>query len=212
MIKLPLSKDIPYYFTEKSFSTKVLYPEEQYHAKGYETRRLNEFCTGRYCAHKCLEDLEKNAPIIKQETGAPKWPQHVVGSISHSPKLTGAIVASTEQYSSIGLDIESIGRINHSLWEMLFTSDEINLLKQQPKRNQEYLSTLFFSLKEAFYKMQFPFTKTFLDFHDCEVVKTNGDYNVVSLKDDLVVTNKLINYQSQYVTYDNQIITYVIAK
>lgn len=211
MITLQLPKNIPYHFTEQSFSTKVLYPEEQIFIKDFEIARLEEFCTGRYCAHKCLEDLQRSAPVIKQVSGAPQWPQYTVGSISHSQKLTGAIVASTDQYSSIGLDIETVGRINSELWKLLFTANEIALLRQQPIAKHNYLSTLFFSLKEAYYKMLFPFTQSFMDFHDCEIVKLNGKYDLKILKEDFIDIDASLNYQTHYTNHENQVITYITA-
>jgi len=211
MIKLPLPSDTFYYFTDQSFSTKVLYPEEQLCIKEYEPKRLYEFCTGRYCAHKSLEPLKKEAPVIKQPNGAPLWPKHIVGSISHSQKLTGAIVASRDAYESIGLDIETIGRIDYDLWELLFTPNEIELLKRQPSGDHKYLSTLFFSMKEAFYKMQFPFTENFMDFHDCEVIQMNGKYSLKILEEEYSTLNNIIKYDSQHIIYNDQIITYVTA-
>jgi len=211
MIKLQLPKNIQYYFTHQIFSTEVLYPEELIYSNKYETKRLNEFCTGRYCAHQSLKYLQKNGPVKKLPTGAPLWPQHIIGSISHSQKLTGAITTTTKNYKSIGLDIETIGRIDPELWELLFTPNEITFLKQQPNNKHHFLSTLFFSLKEAFYKMQFPITQTFIDFQDCEIIKIDEKYRLKFLKEEYLKLNNLFKYEMNFTIYNDQIITYIIA-
>jgi 4'-phosphopantetheinyl transferase EntD len=136
----------------------------------FSPKRLADFSTGRYCAIKALEQLEIQGAVIPiGEDRAPIWPEGIVGSISHCDSLTGAIVAKSSDHSSLGLDIEEIGRVTPDLWDLVFTENEKNFLFGLSEENMLVKSTAIFSIKEAFYKFQYPLTKTFLDFLDVEV-------------------------------------------
>jgi len=136
----------------------------------FSPKRLADFSSGRYCAMQALEQLGiEDAVIPICEDRAPIWPEGIVGSISHCDSLTGAIVAKSSDHVSIGLDIEEIGRVTPDLWDLVFTEKERKYLFGLSKSEIELKSTAIFSIKESFYKFQYPLTKTFLDFLDVEV-------------------------------------------
>jgi 4'-phosphopantetheinyl transferase EntD len=136
----------------------------------FSQKRLADFSTGRYCAIKALEQLGIQDAIIHiGEDRAPIWPEGIVGSISHSDSLTGAIVAKNSDHISLGLDIEEIGRVTPDLWDLVFTDNEKDYLFRLSYEDTLVQSTAIFSIKEAFYKFQHPLTKTYLDFLDVEV-------------------------------------------
>jgi 4'-phosphopantetheinyl transferase EntD len=140
------------------------------HNHQFSPKRLADFSTGRYCALKTLEQIGiQDAVIPIGEDRAPIWPEGIVGSISHCDSLTGAIVAKSSDHSSLGLDIEEIGRVTRDLWDLVFTKNEKNYLSGLSEDAILVQSTAIFSIKEAFYKFQYPLTKTFLDFLDVEV-------------------------------------------
>ena len=146
-------------------SLKHLPPNHQFSQK-----RLADFSTGRYCAIKALEQLGIQDAIIPiGEDRAPIWPEGIVGSISHCDSLAGAIVAKSSDHSSLGLDIEEIGRVTPDLWDLVFTENEKTYLYGLSDEDTLIQSTAIFSIKEAFYKFQHPLTKTFLDFLEVEV-------------------------------------------
>jgi len=136
----------------------------------FSPKRLADFSTGRYCALKALGQLGIYDAIIPiGEDRAPIWPEGIVGSISHCDSLTGAIVAKSSDHISLGLDIEEIGRVTLDLWDLVFTENEKKYLAGLSDEDKLVQSTVIFSIKEAFYKFQYPLTKTFLDFLDVEV-------------------------------------------
>jgi 4'-phosphopantetheinyl transferase EntD len=136
----------------------------------FSPKRIADFSTGRYCSIKALEQLGiQNSIIPIGEDRAPIWPEGIVGSISHCDSLTGAIVAKRSDHISLGLDIEEIGRVTPDLWDLVFTEKEKNYLSSLSDEDKLVQSTAIFSIKEAFYKFQYPLTKTFLDFLDVEV-------------------------------------------
>ena len=152
---------------------------------------MADFSTGRYCALKALEQLGIQDAIIPiGEDRAPIWPKGFMGSISHCDSLTGAIVAKSSNHISLGLDIEEIGRVTPDLWDLVFTENEKNYLFGLSDEEIIVQSTAIFSIKEAFYKFQYPLTKTFLDFLDVEVALP--DMTRVHVLADSIDPNSLI--------------------
>jgi 4'-phosphopantetheinyl transferase EntD len=168
----------------------------------YSPKRLTDFSTGRYCATKALEQMGiKDAIIPIGEEREPIWPDGIVGSISHCDSLTGAIVAKKSDHISLGLDIEEIGRVTPDLWDLVFTENEKNYLLGLSEKEMLIKSTAIFSAKEAFYKFQYPITKTFLDFLDVAVtLPLINNVKLLSKKihsTSVVRKNRLVIHQDQ---------------
>lgn len=136
----------------------------------FSGKRLKDFSTGRYCARIALANIGyKNAEILVGDDKEPIWPTGYVGSISHSSKMVGAVAAKASDLRSIGLDIETIGKIKPEMWQLLYTEPEKEFLSSFSGEELAYYTTLLFSFKESFYKLQYPLTKTFLNFTDVEI-------------------------------------------
>lgn len=157
-------------FTDKPVRLENLFPEERIISSQYEQRRIDDFAKGRYCAHQCLQTLDHSQPINQSKDGSPVWPDGFTGSISHSQPFAGAILSRKENYLSVGLDIEKIGRITQDLWPILYSKSELTYLTAQPIKLQSQLSTIIYSLKEAFYKMQFPLFKIGMEHKDLQIL------------------------------------------
>jgi 4'-phosphopantetheinyl transferase EntD len=153
------------YFTEESMGMEALLPEEANLTASFAEIRVKDFASGRHCARMALLGLGLSA-AIPIPTGAgrePCWPKEVTGSISHAEGLTGSMVAWKRDYRSIGLDIERLEAVEEELLPLVLTPGELGWVK-----GDTALATTVFSLKEAFYKMQFPLTGQFLDFREVE--------------------------------------------
>lgn len=190
LISLFESKKIHNYFTSDkqglNFHNLTLPPNHQFSPK-----RLSDFSTGRYCAKMALEQLDiKDVIIPIGKDREPIWPEGIVGSISHCDSFAGAIVAKSDQYISLGLDIEEIGRVTPDLWDLVFTQKEKDFLLSLSDKEIQEKSTAIFSIKEAFYKFQHPLTKTFLDFLDVEV--NTPDLSSVIVISELIPSNSVI--------------------
>ena len=83
--------------------------------------------------------------------GVPQWPKGFTGSITHSRGLCGAVAAKTDVSLCLGLDFERTGRLSTSAAKRV-----IHPLEASFAADYEQGATLLFSLKEAFYKAQFP--------------------------------------------------------
>lgn len=210
MINLSLPEGAYGTFTDKLYHDETLYEEESNIAVDYESSRMIDFCRGRFCARQSLHHFGIAAPVLKNMDGAPVWPSGYTGSISHSPKIAGAIVASNHGFQSVGLDIEETGRITEDLWEILFTPCEIDQLKQANAYERPWLSTLMFSAKECFFKAQFQLTRMGLDFPDGEVHYAQKKCQI-SLKRDLPGLKAAPHlYDISFLTFGDQLITYCL--
>lgn len=169
-----LSPFVSQYFTNVFYGVECLLPDELVYVESSAAKRRADFSTGRYCARQALAGLiNASPPILQGSSRQPLWPHGVVGSISHSQNITGAVAALNSNIIAIGLDIETIGGIKPDMWNMVFHQEEQELI-QSKQGKTEVWATLLFSLKEAFYKMQYPLTKLFLDFLDVSISEING--------------------------------------
>jgi 4'-phosphopantetheinyl transferase EntD len=70
--------------------------------------------------------------LIPAESGAPVWPDGVIGSISHKQNIAIALVATSAispHLSSIGVDIEHAVASEYDLGSRILTLDEQNTLR-----------------------------------------------------------------------------------
>lgn len=167
------------YFTYQQLGPEYLTPAEFHFVVAVSDKRKKEFSTGRFCARRALDDLNaSNTEILMGADREPIWPAGVLGSISHSQRLTGAIVGRSTDFFSIGLDIEKTGGIQPDMWDLIYTDAEQAFLHKIPRAQLELFSTLLFSFKESFYKFQFPVSRQFIDFKDVEIQFANNKAHV----------------------------------
>lgn len=172
------------HFTADFVGDEVLTINEKQVASLFSDKRLKDFSTGRYCARIALAAIgHENAEILIADDKQPIWPTGYVGSISHSAKLAGAVAGKASRIKSIGLDIETIGKIKPEMWRLLYTDSETEFLNSFTGEELAYYTTLLFSFKEAFYKLQYPLTKTFLNFTDVEVKRIGNIFELQVLKE-----------------------------
>ena len=82
-------------------------PEEEPLIARSVAKRRNEFITVRYCAREALGDLGlPPVPILKGDKGEPRWPDGVVGSLTHCEGFRGAVVGRVSDVRSVGIDAE----------------------------------------------------------------------------------------------------------
>jgi len=153
----------------------LLYPEEAECCHGFAAVRRAEFAAGRLCARRALSELGYTAfPLLVNSDRTPRWPAGVVGSISHTNGFCGAVVAETNRFRGIGVDVEIAGRVTPDMWPELFTDGERAVLERLTPEARTAVAAIAFSAKESFYKCQFPATGSWVDFHDV-LVSLQGD-------------------------------------
>jgi 4'-phosphopantetheinyl transferase EntD len=197
------------FFSDQFFSEEALRPNERSLISNWSNKRIAEFSTGRYCARRTLESLGLGYQDILIGAGRePLWPDGVTGSISHCDNLVGAITASTAKVKATGLDIEIIGRVEQELWELVFTSTERNFLKQLTPELAALYSTVIFSAKECFYKLQYPLTKIYIDFKDVEISIEEEMLKITFVKGFEKISELFQNVVMKFITNNTEVITY----
>ena len=129
-----------------------LLPEERQLMESWAPSRQREFVAGRMCARQALDLLEVGASGLLPDTdGIPQWPEGTVGSISHCRGVAMAMAAKSVDCRMLGLDLEKTNRLSAgAIKQVLHPIEEIFAGGDQLK------ASILFSLKEAFYKAQFP--------------------------------------------------------
>ena len=136
--------------------------------------RRREFVAGRLIARMLSDQLGlPPAPLRRADDRAPVWPADRVGSLSHCDTLCAAAIGIPTAIRSVGIDIETVGRVDPKLWPTLFTERETRYFTSIPPERVALETTLFFSAKESFYKCQYPLTQSWVGFQDVEVTRTD---------------------------------------
>lgn len=162
--------------------------------------RLQEFAFGRMHARKALEQMGIfNSEIPKnKQTGAPMWPESVVGSITHSLNGTkshvAAIVAKASQFSCLGIDTEWINNFHPNIWSQFLTPQEVSMIQNASviERNADVCKL--WALKEAAIK-----ALGHGDMLTCSVFKSEGveTFELVNsiLNENMTLKGKAVVFQ-----------------
>jgi 4'-phosphopantetheinyl transferase EntD len=128
-----------------------------------ENRRASG--AARMVAGPLLAQLGHAASALpKQPSGAPKWPDGIVGSLAHDARVAVAAVAMSNDFAALGIDVEPAEDLAPDLRDLVTTPAERAKLAADPFRGK-----LLFAAKEAVYKAVYPLDGTVLDYHDIEV-------------------------------------------
>ena len=105
------------------------HPDEWEDIKAAAPARQQEFVAGRLLARTLGETLGlPPAPLRRAEDRSPVWPSDRTGSLSHCDTLCVAAVGKRSAVQSVGVDVETIGRVEPKLWPTLFTEREADYL------------------------------------------------------------------------------------
>lgn len=136
-------------------------------------KRLATFVAGRFCAAGALAQAGHDGltDVAMDKEGAPMWPRGYLGSITHTDRVAGAVVASSGAALGVGIDCEYLISAEREAELTLRICPEWPTVwgqGGQPFSNSELL-TVVFSAKESIYKCLYPLTRTFLEFGDIRV-------------------------------------------
>jgi 4'-phosphopantetheinyl transferase EntD len=147
-----------------------LLPGELHYVAQARAKRLEEFAAGRACARLALAEFGVQGFALRAAADRqPLWPPGFVGSITHTTGLCAAAVASRTDVTALGLDSEIVGAPTLDIWPTICREEELRWIESLPLTERSAAVTLLFSVKEAFYKCQYPLVSEWLDFHDLRV-------------------------------------------
>jgi 4'-phosphopantetheinyl transferase EntD len=151
-----------------------LFPIERVALGRAVPNRRREFTAGRACARRALERL--GAPVVaipSGERGEPRWPDGVVGSITHCEGYRAGAVAWSTALAGLGIDAEPDAPLPESVLEVVAHGRELDLVAGGDGRVD--VGRLLFSAKEAIYKAWSPLATGRLGFEDAEVALDLAD-------------------------------------
>ncbi|MET0387514.1 MAG: 4'-phosphopantetheinyl transferase superfamily protein [Polyangiales bacterium] len=160
-----------------------LFPEELASITRAVPKRRAEFGAVRLCARRALAQLGvAPGPLVPAPDRSPRWPEGIVGSMTHTGGYCAVAVARAGSLRSVGLDAEHERVLEPALLRMICRPEEQRALAARSGGAADAI--VHFAAKEAFYKCQYPLTHTFLDFLDVEVDVdfTAGRYRVRVVK------------------------------
>lgn len=155
----------------------ALFPQEAEIAALAGAKRRREFTTVRWCAHTALTRLgvvpgpivpDPDAPEFARH--APRWPDGVVGSMTHCDGYRAAAVARGAEVASVGVDAEQNAPVPEAVRELVLLPEE-RLTHERLTASHPGVAwdRLLFSAKESVYKAWFPLTGRWLDFDECAI-------------------------------------------
>ncbi|MEU3188842.1 4'-phosphopantetheinyl transferase superfamily protein [Streptomyces sp. NPDC006923] len=151
----------------------TLFPEERALLGRSVEKRRREFTTVRACARRALAELGlPPAPVLPGVRNAPRWPDGVVGSMTHCDGYRAAVLARSADLLSLGIDAEPDLPLPGGVRETIALPAEQEWLRRAGVRREPgpaHWDRLLFSAKEAVYKTWYPMMRTELDFGDAEI-------------------------------------------
>jgi 4'-phosphopantetheinyl transferase EntD len=146
-----------------------LHPDEAACLGAAGAARRREFALGRRCAREALARLGiEGAPVPAEPDRRPRWPDGIVGSLSHCDAVCAVAVARRGAIAGVGLDVERDGRVGDALARRIGSPAELAQLAALRERGVD-ARTWLFSAKESVYKGYYPLARRRLGFRDVEI-------------------------------------------
>ena len=158
-----------------STSNQKLHPaEENYFSQLSSVSRKEHYRSGRICAGEVLSKLgARGQPVLRDpQTREPLWPEGISGAITHSGNWAAAAAGKSSDVSGIGIDLEDLERqVDSRISRHVCIPEEQKWLQECGEEDfLEKNLKIIFSAKESIFKAFFPYTRTYLHFHDAMIL------------------------------------------
>ena len=157
-----------------STSNQKLHPaEENYFSQLSSVSRKEHYRYGRICAREVLSKLGTlGQPVLRDpQTREPLWPEGISGAITHCGKWAAAAAGKTSDVLGIGIDLEDLERqVDSRISRHVCIPEEQKWLQECGEDFLEQNLKIIFSAKESIFKAFFPYTRTYLHFHDARIL------------------------------------------
>jgi len=180
--------------------------EEAEYLKRVRPRRRDDFTTGRNCAQSALVALGRNRAALGRESdGRPRWPEGVLGSLSHCEGLCVAAVAATAAVRLLGVDVEPRTPLPDGVLGLVASPREIAAHGQPP------LDTVLFSAKESLFKALYPRVGYVFGFEEIAIsLAANGSF-VARLQPNLAAAARRTTLRGQFALTRDFVMTAAFA-
>jgi 4'-phosphopantetheinyl transferase EntD len=125
----------------------------------------------RIVARDLLRELgaDPAAPLLRLPSGAPAWPEGVIGSLAHDDDFAVAAVARRGLIIGLGVDVEPAEPLPADLVDLV-----LNFAERREAKGDGVTQRLVFVAKEAVYKAVHPLDGTPLEYADIEIALGDG--------------------------------------
>jgi 4'-phosphopantetheinyl transferase EntD len=157
----------------------AMLPEEAAEIAGASAERRREFATVRRCARIALRQAGlPAAPVLPDADRVPRWPEGVVGSLTHCTGYRAAAVARADDCSGVGIDAEPHAALPGEVLDLILRDEErTRLVGLTDSGPDVHWDRVVFCAKEAAYKAWFPLTRQWLGFADVSTtVRLDGTF------------------------------------
>ena len=203
-----LDRDVVLEAAAPAANLDELFPDERRYVEtgSWAPARQREFAAARGCARRALRRLGvEPCALVPHADRSPRWPQGIVGSISHTRELCLVALARHGRLASLGVDVERVTAAGTDVEELVCTAAERRWLDAQAASQRERNIRLLFSAKESFYKCQYPLTRTFLDFQEIELAIDVGGGSFAVRNSDLAAA------RGRWIWLDDVVITAALS-
>ncbi|WP_353667985.1 4'-phosphopantetheinyl transferase superfamily protein [Marinomonas sp. THO17] len=135
----------------------------------WRIKRKETFLAGRMAVRSAQQALGlTHFDVLRGGDGAPIWPSHILGSVSHTENEAIALMIDARQSSlmGVGVDLEKINSGSQLEDESMIGLPEEFRILHSIGFQSECARLLLFSLKESVYKALYPSVGQFFDFLD----------------------------------------------
>ena len=195
-----------------STSNQKLHPaEENYFSQLSSVSRKEHYRSGRICAGEVLSKLgARGQPVLRDsQTREPLWPEGISGAITHSGNWAAAAAGKTSDVSGIGIDLEDLERqVDSRISRHVCIPEEQKWLQECGEDFLEQNLKIIFSAKESIFKAFFPYTRTYLHFHDARILMEQTFFQN-SKNDSLSEKEKISNpakFEFEYLMLNEKVI------
>lgn len=190
-----------------------LYPAEAELVKNAVDKRRDEFTTVRACARRALARLGlPPGPVLPDRHGAPRWPDGVIGSMTHCNGYRAVALARTSVVNTLGIDAETNGPLPEGVLESIAIREERDLIKRCSRTEPEiHWDRLLFSMKEAIYKSWYPLTGQRPDFGDA-VISFSADSPVFTAALHCPHAPQITRAEGRWAHHDGLLLTVVARR
>lgn len=148
-------------------------------------KRQAEFFFGRLAARHALAAHGRGECAVPiGPAREPRWPEGLIGSITHAGSVAAAVVLEAGRHKGIGIDVEELARGEESLTALLSTAldaSERHLLTSV-ELPFEMAVTLAFSAKESLFKAAYASVGRYFDFSAARLHRIDAKGQTLTLE------------------------------